>query len=478
MTDNWLHATTHSKPITHYDPIDTNSQTVQSYPFLANLLNASSTSVFISATCDDTLSNPLPQNVSSAHLPCSLIDTNGVTNIAGPDYVYLTLGEGISQINSSFNDVDFSSFDSAEANGESTPYQIVTTLQNGTYHSILFNPSSARETNLTDLGLGEDFGFDYIANTISMTTHCTMTTRDCNISAKESASALLDQNNISIPFHCYDDFAGNLGQTPTKGHERAQGWNASFYDIVDGIPRNIPVQAQSNPFTFYVAAAVNSLDYQAVSTLDNTEDGPDDDLGLVDVGGGFAAFAMSCEATIYDVTFSLVAGNFSEFRATKASPQKASIIKAPLQVGSGQYHLFEAANVGVLSSIIGNRSIADTMSTAFSQTGMALASGVLDFEDNVSVRPRWTVYVTKIPKAPFWFLVIVCLLYSAFGMVMTVVAFVLRRRPEIRDHQARLMGKWAPEIDAVGASWEKMVEKRRRSRSSGRDSDGFLGVLG
>lgn len=471
MTDNWLHATTRAVQITHYESVANKSQTIYYDPVINNQSVAFSPSVTINTTCDGTLTNPLPQNVSSAPLPCSLIDTNGVTNIAGPEDVYLTLGEGISQINSSFNDVDFSSLDSAEFSGDSTAYQIVTTVQNGTYHSILFNPNAPRETNLTDHGLGADFGFDYNASTISMTTHCTMTTRDCDIRAVVSASAPVDQNNISIPFHCYDDFAGNLGQTPATGHERAQGWNTSFYDMVDAVPRNVPVQAQSNPFKFYVAAAVNSIDYRDLPTLDGLEEGPDD-IGLVDVGGGFVAFAMRCEATIYDVTFSLVDGNFSEFSTKKASPQKASIIKAPLQVGFGQYHLYEAAHVGILNS---GRSIADTLSTAFSQTGMALASGVLDFDDNAFIRPRWTVTVTQIQKAPFWFLVVVCLIYSAFGIVMTSVAFLLRRRPEIRNHQARLMMEWAPDIDRIEANGEKAMEKRRRSRSSGRESLDILG---
>ena len=73
------------------------------------------------------------------------------------------------------------------------------------------------------------------------------------------------------------------------------------------------------------------------------------------------------------------------------------------------------------------------MSTAFSQTGMALASGAFDFDNNSLAPVRWTVTVTNVQKAPFWFLVIVCLVYSVFGMVMTVVALLLRRTLGVRN---------------------------------------------
>lgn len=65
--------------------------------------------------------------------------------------------------------------------------------------------------------------------------------------------------------------------------------------------------------------------------------------------------------------FSLINGSFDGFAAAKASPQKASIIKAALQVGFGQYHRCKAVHITALPY---NTPIADTMSTAFSQTGM------------------------------------------------------------------------------------------------------------
>ena len=356
--------------------------------------------------------------------------------MVNPQFVYLTLGKGISQTTAGFNGINFTSQLEGEAKNTATPYQIITYSHNGASHSLFFYPDAAQEY---DLGFGDHFGLDFVATTTSMVTECTFATQECNITDDSINSS---PSNISIPYHCYDDFSGNLGRTPLTGHERAQGWNMSFYETNEGSPGNIPVQAQSNPFHFYTVAAVNSIDLQTFQNQSNLPEGQPENGSVVDAGLGFIAFALDCRATIYDVTFSLINGSIYEFNTTMSSPQTASIIKAPLQIGFGQYQLYLDASLAVIAY---NDSIADTMGQSFSQTGMALASGVFDFDNNTMQRVRYDADVTRVHKAPFIYLVTVCLVYSVFGMVMTGVAFYLRRTPEVRDQQAKLMVEWAPE---------------------------------
>lgn len=131
--------------------------------------------------CNETLTGPLPQNVSSAPLPCSLNETSGVANVARSDYAYRTLDQGISRVNSSFYLIKSTSLDYAESKKNSTLFHIITTLQNGIFHAMFFNPNSAEDDDLTDVGAGPDFGMDYVAKTTSMATQCKMATKDCNI---------------------------------------------------------------------------------------------------------------------------------------------------------------------------------------------------------------------------------------------------------------------------------------------------------
>ena len=410
-----------------------------------------------------------------APLPCSLNETDGSINVANPSSVYQTLGIGISQVSSDFNGINYTNTADQEQKGTATPYQVVTYSPDGNVsHSLLFYPDAAAEIDYTANGLGTHYGIDYVANTTSMVTQCIFATLNCNIHTDSTNST--DSNNMSIPFDCYPDFAGNLGQTPATGHERAQGWNMSFYQLVNGIPTNIPFQAQSNPFHFYVAAAVNSID---LSDFDSDGNLTEDNAGngsLVDVGYGFVAFALNCEATIYDVTFTIINGSFWDkgFNISKSSPQKANIVQAPLQVGFGQYHLYQAASLAVLLS---NESVAVSMAQAFSQTGMALASGAFDFDYNIYQRFRWTKSVTRVPKAPLFYLVVVCLVYSIFGMMMTLLALYLRRRPEVRDQQARLMVEWGPGLLEMERSEEgegKGIERERREVEPLRRSSSYV----
>ena len=472
--DNWLHVATLAVDITHYEPPTNYTQNKNNFQY-ETLENQTIGGLYYSAGflaidgCQDQLTAALPQNVSAAPPPCSLNETGNLTNLAYPQDVYLTLGTGISQISSDFNGLNFTQLGEGELRNTATPFQIVTYSPNASAsHSLLFYTDAAAEYDLSAQGYGTNYGIDYVANTVSMVTECTFATQECGIHGEATNSS--DGNDISIPFHCYADFSGNLGQTPATGHERAQGWNMSFYQLTDGIPANIPIQSQSNPFQFYVAAAVNSIDLQTIED----ETGRPSDGSLVDAGKDFVAFALSCKATVYDVTFSIINGSFVDFNPSISSPQKANIIQAPLQVGFGQYHLYQAASIAVLAY---NDSINDTMGKAFSQTGMALASGAFVPDYNVQQRLRWNVSVTKVPKAPLIYLVIVCLIYSVLGMVMSVLALHLRRRPEVRDQQARLMNEWAPELlemDNPAGEKKKGLKEWNRDRRSSQGSTSDL----
>ena len=457
--DNWLHVATHTVDITHYDDPTNYTENQNLDPAMIGSYQAG---FYILDLCDDQLTAALPQNVSTAPIPCSLILTDGLTNVANPSFVYLTLGTGISQISQDFNGLNFTDLAGEEEKHTATPYQVVTYEPEANIsHSLLFYPDAAAEYDYSAFGFGTHYGIDYVANTTSMVTQCTFATRECDVRGATTDST--DGNNISIPFHCYDDFSGNLGQTPSTGHERAQGWNMSFYQLIDGKPSNIPVQAQSNPFHFYAATAVNSINLQGFQTNNSLPEGRPGNGSFVDAGQGYTAFALSCEATIYDVTFSIINGSFWDFNYSISSPQKASIVQAPLQVGFGQYHLYQAASLAVIAN---NDSVAETMGKAFSQTGMALASGVFDFDNNIQQRFRWNVSVTKVPKAPFFYLVVVCLVYSVFGMVMTILALHLRRSPLVKDQQAKLMVEWGPQLLQMD---HDQMEKREESRRSSSD---------
>jgi len=229
-------------------------------------------------------------------------------------------------------------------------------------------------------------------------------------------------------------FSGDLNVPSYDGLEQFRGWDTSFYAMSNGFPKNISVASQLNPFYFNVTAAVISTTFTNIAA---TED-PDIWSGaIVDAGSNRVAFALSCNSTIYDVQYSLINGSITLFKATPSDPRKASIIKAPIQVGFGRHNLFNAANLAMLNY---NYSVADVMAISFSQIGMALASGTFNNALNIKQRYRYDQVFTQVPKSAFWFLVVVCLTYAAMGLVIAIIAFCLRRT----EGYARVQGELLP----------------------------------
>ena len=450
-SDNWLHLAVQPSTLTMYEdvtyPIKNHSPNPDEILYAAGWTTIPS--------CHSTLTTPLPSNVSEAPLPCSLNNTgvDDVINLAHASTDYYNLATAISPENNNNNlDLGLNSASERLPNiGNDT--QILTLNQTGLSHSFLYYPDAAYEFDPQPSG-NSNYGVDYVAHTTSMVTTCTSATKTCL-----SQSIPADQNILTIPFNCSADFHGDVGQPPTDGLERIQGWDTGFYNIVDGIPKNFPVQTQLNPFNFFAVSAVNSLSFEE---LNESGDPQATDGSIIDAGNGRLAFALDCEATIYDITYSLINGYIVVFNATPSTASKASIIKAPLQVSFGRYNLYQSA---LLAVIQGELAVPEFMSTAFSQVGMALASGVFTSELNVQQRIRYDLQVTEVPKAPLWFLITVCLFYTVISIVAFVAAMILRRNKEIARHYADLHPRYPIGIRALLKSfWRALLGGQFRSK--------------
>jgi hypothetical protein len=192
------------------------------------------------------------------------------------------------------------------------------------------------------------------------------------------------------------------------------------------------VASRLNPFTYNVTGLVNSLDMASLRAFDDPQG---KDGSLLDAGNDHIAFALSCTSTVYNVAYSMVGGNISYFNATLASGTEAAVIKAPLQVSLGSYTLYLQAALGVLLTDI---TVADSMSLAFSQVGLAYAAGAYDPTPAQWMRFRGDIELTKIPKGSYIFLIVLCLLYALLVLGFAIAACVLRRREGVAKTQAVL----------------------------------------
>ncbi|CAN9275286.1 unnamed protein product [Alternaria alternata] len=368
--------------------------------------------------------------------PCTINGSSKPWTLLDAPSSYRVLATGLLNQTGEYNNEDFNTLNVAWDAGAFIYTQLVTHIDDVTdeQHVLYFNPWSAEEysdspkvskLDLTNQDV-ERVGIDYVAETISVVTECTAITTDCGIYNTTSDAS-------SIPYHCSNGFYVDLNEIPANGLERLKGWNTTFFDFHNDPSLNVSIASQLNPFSYNVTAVVDSIDLDDLILYGD----PQVPQGIVvEIGDGRVGFAMSCNSTVYDVTYSLVNGSILVFNTTLTAPSIAAMIKAPLQAGFGSYELFEKAAMSVLLS---HSTILDAMELAFSQTFLALVAGVYDPAPFIEKRWRYDMTVTKIRKAPFYFLVVCMFMYAIVVLVFTLIALSLFRRSNVRALHAQLM---------------------------------------
>ncbi len=94
------------------------------------------------------------------------------------------------------------------------------------------------------------------------------------------------------------------------GLEQFKGWYSSFYVLADdGTPRSVFTSSALKPFQFNITVAM------PLNSATTTE-------SIVDVGYDRVAFALTCNATVFDVTYSLLDRQIAPrfFQAVPSSP--------------------------------------------------------------------------------------------------------------------------------------------------------------
>ena len=388
----WLHFTTKSVTYRYYKAIERNIDTPSNI----------SAGYKPKDQCQNT----------SARLACSV--TN-VPNVVDPEKAYLILGEGINQRTGNFQDTNFVALDRNIHSSEGTGDQVITysDLSTGKNHSLLFNILAAQENDLTEEM--RNSGIDLKASSTSMSTQCSFITQNCIFH-----NNVTDSQNDSIPFNCSAQFYGDLAQTDNNTVEAVRGLNTNFSNII------------ANPFSFFAAAALNTLSKNQSVGRDPiyTSNG-----NLLPFGSSRFVFAVNCTATIYNVTYSLINGSIATFDPIESAPQIAEIIQAPLRIGFGSNYLYQQAALSQISV----DSFPNLLAQRFSEAGIAGSYGAFQPIANIVQRPRYDWTVTRVSKKPLILLVTICLLYTFLGLVIMGVGLHVRRRKEVRHFQAKIL---------------------------------------
>ena len=403
----------------------------------------------------DSCSSFLDGTAPADTLPCSL-NTSRYYNVANPSETYLVLEAGISSTPTDFSSVNFSQVVRDQYSFTASGDQVITYFDSkpNLNHSLLFYLDAAYQYSI---GNDTNIGYDYVAPTHSMQTTCTSITKACSITPD------------STLYDCSPIFSGDLSSESTTGRYRIPGWNTTFYTLDNGTAREISTTEDQNPFHFNLTAQVDTISdvlewLSDPSTLNASQSQILGELlpGVVRTGDGTIAFALSCTSTVYDVTYSMINASISHFHAVPASPKLASIVRAPLQVGYGRYNLYQAATLAVIGTTFsGAEPLNSSIARSFSQVAVALSSGAFGYTTNLQQRERRDRTVTQVPKAPVWFLAVVCMLYALVSLGVFIGAFLLRRDEDVKEVQRRLGLEDAEDAlnESLGAVWGLAKEK-------------------
>jgi hypothetical protein len=391
---------------------------------------------------------------TSPDQPCSLNTLNHF-NLQHPAEAYLVLEAGISSTSDNFGNTNFTQALRSQSSSTSSGDQVVTYLDpvSGQNHSMLFYLDAAAQFSFDGVA---NYGYDYNAPTHSMQTSC------------KPADHLCQLKFNSTEYDCSPIFSGNFSQDSNDGLFRIPNWNTTFYAIntATGTPHEITTTDAQNPFTFNVTGQVDSVS-DIVSNFNTSETQLSPPLIITSPGN--VAFALTCTGWVYNVNYSLINGSISNFEKSLASPALASIVRAPLQVGYGRYNLYQAAMLGVLSFVTNLVSdqpaepINSTIARSFSQVGIALSAGAFNYTVNNVQHERYDMVFTRVPKAPVWFLAVVCFVFALMSVVLFGLALYVRKQDGVKELQKSLgvgdaSGVIAQQFKANGQMARKMYQ--------------------
>jgi hypothetical protein len=186
-----------------------------------------------------------------------------------------------------------------------------------------------------------------------------------------------------------------------------------------------------NPYYFSIAAAMNTQ-------IGRSVDGPNgNDPEFVTSTHGAQVFALFCNATVYDLEYSVVNGSITRFLYQPSNSSTTTIIQGTQQyTGIGTSLLEQAASVAAYNNTA--QGLADGVAIAYSRVALSVAAGAFTSQPASEAQLRHEILVARVPKAPLAFLLLANLLLVVLGIVLTVFALSALRGDDVGEIQARL----------------------------------------
>jgi hypothetical protein len=200
-----------------------------------------------------------------------------------------------------------------------------------------------------------------------------------------------------------------------------------FYENASGTT-NATDTSSVNPFYFALSVNIDSVDEYPGSYYM----GDDPNTIIPDHG---LSTVIWCAVSVYDIAYSRVNSTIVQFAANPSNDTIGGMVLAPLLNAFEIDKWKESLRLAAFTN--DSQAMADQFALTVSQTGIGLISGQLSPRENYEEQIRLNIIAARVPMAPLYTLVILCLLYCIFGGFLAGVALYLSRRLDIRELQAR-----------------------------------------
>jgi hypothetical protein len=310
----------------------------------------------------------------------------------------------------------------------SSTNQVELIVQDSLTYAILSDPSTAAD-------------LDYSTTTFGVSTSCKPIGAECN---------WFQPMGDTATFNCAPlvDFRGEcLSEIGMVQYE------LQFYENSAGT-QNASDVSFVNPFYFAFSVNIDSVDeyYGEPGYMMEDPNSNIPDRGLCAIHW--------CEVSVFDVSYSRVNGSIVSLSATQSNATLGGMVLSPLLNAFVIDKWMESLRLAAFTN--NSQAMADQFALTVSQTGIGLISGQLSPRLNYEEQVRFSILAARVSKAPLYTLVILCLLYSLFGIVLGILALYFSGEADIQELQVRLgipaLVAEAFESDRSGRQVEKVEE--------------------
>jgi len=298
-------------------------------------------------------------------------------------------------------------------------------------------------------------GLDFKTSTFAISSTCQPISKHCD---------LTDNGNFSFPFRydCSPSFRGksSISYTPNPTHgedvntgyplgceANASGCVAFSADIslmnITGpaswtLPANISrTNAYTNPF---YAGVLGQFQSQMGSRGSSQNPLVSDPQIVEGASGGFYGFILGCNITVYNLTYSWANDSMISYELETSDDDISQLMREGFQTNAnGGAALSQLSYSTTLAYLQSNTSqqLADNYAKQFEKNMLALSGNIWKPLSNIEEQVRHNLLVARVPKAPLFTLILLCLLFVALGLALFAIA-VKSQNANARNVQARL----------------------------------------